>query len=144
MRFQSLFIAATLATTSILSIACGPGKVEQCNSLATVGNKAQNAFIALSAAMLNESSFQTRIEKIDASAKEVKDTKLVDEKLVGMRNRLAEGLESYAKVMKQMKPILKDDKKVDDLNKFIDELNAISDKEGKLIDEINGYCGGTP
>lgn len=122
---------------------CGPSKVEQCNALVDAGNKSQSGFVALEAAMLNPDSFQKRIDQIDADAKVVQGVKLEDAKLVGFRDKFATGLTDYTKVMKDMKAILKDEAKTDDLNKMIDQLNAISDKEGKVIDEINGYCGGT-
>lgn len=133
-------LAATLIGLAL--VGCGPSKVDQCNALVDAGNKSQSAFVALQAAMLNEASFQTRIDKIDEHAKAVRGVQVADPKLVDMRDRYAGGLEEYAKIMKNMKPILKDDAKVDTLNKHIDELNAVSDKESKLIDEINGYCGG--
>lgn len=39
-----------------------------------------------------------------------------------------------------MKPILKDEAKVDEFNKNVEKLNEISTAEDKLIDEINAYC----
>lgn len=119
---------------------CGPSKVDQCNAFVDEGNKSQAAFVALQAALLNATTLQTRIDKIDGSAKAIRAVKLEDAKLIGMRDRYATGLDSYSKILTQMKPILKDDTKTDELNKNIDKLNEISGAEGKLIDEINAYC----
>jgi hypothetical protein len=131
-----------LAALSLAVVGCGPSKVDQCNAFVDEGNKSQSAFVALQAALLNPNTLQTRIDKIDGSAKALRAVKLVDAKLVGMRDKYATGLESYSKILTEMKPILKDEAKADEFNKNIDKLNAISDEESKLIDEVNAYCSG--
>lgn len=137
-------ISLLIPFVTLILVGCGPSKVDQCNALVDAGNKSQSGFVALEAAMLNPDSFQKRIDKIDEDAKGVAGVKLEDPKLVGFRDKYATGLTDYTKILKQMKPILKDEAKTDDVNKLIDQLNAISDKEGKLIDEINTYCSGSP
>ena len=128
------------ATLALAAVACGPSKVDQCNAFIDEGNKAQTAFVALQAALLNPDATQTRIDKIDGSAKALRGVKLADAKLIAMRDKYATGLDGYAKILGQMKPILKDEAKVDEFNKHVEKLNEISTAEDKLIDEINGYC----
>ncbi len=130
---------AALAITA-LSTGCGPGKIDQCNALVDEGNKAQGSFIALEAALLSQDATQQRIDKIAASAKAVKDVKLADPKLVDFRDRFAKGLDEYAKLLTEMKPLIKVDGKEDEYNKRVDALNKISEDEDKLIDEVNKYC----
>jgi hypothetical protein len=131
-----------LAFFSLTIVGCGPSKVDQCNAFVDEGNKSQSAFVALQAALLNPTSLQTRIDKIDGSAKSLRAVKLADAKLIGMRDKYANGLEAYSKILVEMKPILNDEAKTDEFNKNIDKLNAISDDESKLIDEVNAYCSG--
>jgi hypothetical protein len=134
-RIHMVFVTLALAV-----VACGPSKVDQCNAFIDEGNKAQSAFVALEAALLNPASTQTRIDKINGSVTALRAVKLADAKLVTMREKYATELEGYAKILGQMKPILKDEAKVDEFNKLVEKLNAISTAEDKLIDEINGYC----
>jgi len=133
-------IHMVFATLALAVVACGPSKVDQCNAFIDEGNKAQSAFVALEAALLNPASTQTRIDKINGSVTALRAVKLADAKLVTMREKYATELEGYAKILGQMKPILKDEAKVDEFNKLVEKLNAISTAEDKLIDEINGYC----
>jgi hypothetical protein len=128
------------ALFALAGVGCGPSKVDQCNAFIDEGNKAQSAFVALQAALLSPTALQTRIDKIDGSVKALRGVKLADAKLVAMRDKYATELDGYAKILTQMKPILKDEAKVDDFNKQVDKLNAISTAEEKLIDEINAYC----
>ncbi len=137
-------ICLLIASTALALAGCGPSKVDQCNALIDAGNKSQNGFVALEAAMLNPDSLQKRIDQINTDAKGVSGVKLEDPKLVEFRDKYAAGLTECTGLLSKMKPILKDEAKTDELNKFIDQWNALSDKEGKLIDDINGYCGGKP
>ena len=81
---------------ALLCAGCGKSKIDQCNAFIDEGNKSQNAFVAIEAAMLNPESFKKRTDLIDASMKTLKAIELPDAKLAGMRDRYVEGLQGFS------------------------------------------------
>jgi hypothetical protein len=131
-----------LSTFGALFLASGcDNKIEQCNAFIDQANAAQSAFVALEAAALNPETLKGRVKQIDESIEKLKGVELKDEKLKGFRDDYVSGLEVYSKGLTKMSSLEKDN--VDDFNKLVDELNAAADKESKLVDDVNGYCGGT-
>lgn len=127
---------------ALLCAGCGKSKIDQCNAFIEEGNKSQNAFVAIEAAMLNPDSFKKRTDQIEASVKTLKAIELPDAKLAEMRNRYVEGLQGFSTSLTKVMEMSKDPAKAADADKLEKELDAIGDKESKLIDEINAYCGG--
>ena len=127
---------------ALLCSGCGKSKIDQCNAFIDEGNKSQNAFVAIEAAMLNAESFKKRTDQIDASMKALKAVELPDAKLAGMRDKYVEGLQGFSTTLAKLVAMAKDPSKEADVDKLEKEIETISDKESKLIDEINAYCGG--
>ena len=127
---------------ALLCAGCGKSKIDQCNAFIDEGNKSQSAFVAIEAAMLNAESFKKRTDQIDGSVKAIKAIELPDEKLSGMRDRYIEGLSSFSTTLSKVMAMAKDPSKATDVEKLEKEIETISEKESKLIDEINNYCGG--
>lgn len=127
---------------ALLCSGCGKSKIDQCNAFIDEGNKSQNAFVAIEAAMLNAESFKKRTDQIDASIKALKAVELPDTKLAGMRDQYVEGLQGFSTTLAKVVAMAKDPSKEADVDKLEKDIETISDKESKLIDEINAYCGG--
>lgn len=136
---QKLSAVALLGAVSVLT-GCGKSKVEQCNSFIGEANKSQSAFVAISAAMLNPPSLIPRAEKLEASVKAMEALPLKDAKLDGFRKKYIEYTNTFAKGLRELASYGKDPAKNAAREKTAKELDAVGDKEGKLIEEINGYC----
>ena len=133
---SSAFVAFAL---SLAVAGCGKSKVDQCNSFVEVGNESQRAFVALSAAMLNPDSLKPRVEQIDASVAKLDALKLTDAKLVEIKTSYADGLRGFSKGLKRVVELGKKGPPAE-LEKIGTELEALSEKESKLIDQVNSYC----
>lgn len=131
-----------VAASLVLSTGCGKSKIDQCNSFVAEANKSQNAFVAISAAMLNPPSLIPRAERLEAAVKAMEALPLKDAKLDGYRKQYVTYTNTFAKGLRDLAALGKDPSKNAERKKIAEELDAVGDKEGKLIEEINGYCGG--
>lgn len=135
-------LSAVVAVAALTLTGCGKSKVEQCNSFIGEANKSQSAFVAISAAMLNPPSLIPRAEKLEASVKAMEALPLKDAKLDGFRRKYIEYTNTFAKGLRELASYGKDPAKNAARDKTAKELDAVGEKEGKLIEEINGYCSG--
>jgi hypothetical protein len=135
-----VFASALACGFATLTTGCGKSKVDQCNSFVAEANKSQSAFVAISAAMLNPPSLLPRAEKLEASVKAMEALPLKDGKLDGYRKQYIDYTNTFAKGLRQIASFGKDPAKNAEREKVAKELDDVGEKEGKLIDEINGYC----
>ena len=132
----------TFALVLASGVAGCDSKIDQCNAFITEANTAQNTFTAISAAMNDPAQLKAKAAEIDESVRKLKAVELKDEKLVGFRDRYASGLESIGKNLTKMAELDKT-KDVEELTKLAESFAKDGDDMSKLIDEVNGYCGGT-
>ncbi len=126
---------------ALVGVGCR-GKVEQCNAFVDEANAGQTAYVGLEGALGNADAMTKRADTLDANAKKLREIKLGDEKLVELRDRYAGATEEYAAGLRKLVALVG---KSDDAAGVLaaeQELDAISDRQQKLIQEINAYCGG--
>ncbi len=126
---------------------CGKSKVDQCNSFIDAANKSQTTLANIDTVMDNPAQLLAKSNELTASAGAIKEIDLKDEKVVAMRARYVDGLEGYAKSLTEAKglaelPQPERKGKQAEFDKIVEKLQSISEKESKLIDEVNAYCSG--
>lgn len=128
-----------LALLLALSAGC-KGKVDQCNAFVDEANAGQSSYIGLEAVVGNPDALTKRADALDASAKRLRAITLSDAKLVDLRDRYASATDGYSAGLKKLAAAPKDDPSAS--LAVEQDLDVVADKQQKLIQEINGYCGG--
>ena len=138
--FTALVARISLVTLGALALPACKGKVDQCNAFVDEANAGQNSYVGLEAAVGNPDALTKRADALDGSAKRLREIKLADEKLIDFRDRYATLTDQYSAGLRKLVIAPKDDAAA--AFAIEQDLDVIADKQQKLIQEINGYCGG--
>jgi hypothetical protein len=135
-------VRAALALAAVFLLGGCHGKVERCNAFVDEANGGQTAYVGLAAALANPDGLTKRADTLEASAKKLRELDLgSDATLVDLRDRYAGLTEQYAAGLRNLAQA-QGNGDASGVLPLEQELDGISDKQEKLIQEINGYCGG--
>jgi hypothetical protein len=138
------------ATALLTLVACGKGKVEQCNAFVDRANQAQTVINKLKLDSEDAAQLEKGAASIETEAKAFGALELKDEKLVGYRSEYAATLVALGKIMHDLATLQRDSKepsKAEGLEAQVKKIDAEADKvtktESDVVDQVNVYCTGS-
>lgn len=127
---QAIGLAVGLLSVAAL-VACGEGKVTQCNKMIDVINKVDMK----GADTPSEDSLKKLAENLEKNAKDLDAVSVADPKLTELKKKYSDNLRENAKAYTEMSGAMKDNKMPD-----LAALSKAAEESGKIVDEINKYC----
>lgn len=128
-----------MASASLGLLGC-KGKVEQCNAFVDEANAGQGSYVGLEAIVGNPDALGKRADALDASSKKLRAIELKDARLVELRDQYGTLTDQYSAGLRKLASSPKDDAAA--AYAVEQDLDGVADKQQKLIQDINAYCGG--
>ncbi|HEY9623454.1 MAG TPA: hypothetical protein V6C78_24060 [Crinalium sp.] len=138
-------VVSVAVALGVLTVSCGESKVSQCNKLIGVANKAVTDVQAITSnANPQDVSAMTKIaDTADQAKASMEGLELSDEKLKVFQQRFVAMYSDTSKSTRELVSAVgaNNSQAAETAYK---QLQTATNQETPLVNEVNGYCGGTP